>query len=165
LASDVQLWAEAERGVKRDYGALPDECGRYFIIRCIIDSQVKDVVESTEKNIAEANIKSADDARNCATPLVRYSPDRKKRNLELRRYLYKNLYFNPVVHQPNHRAGRMLEELFRHLLEHRQSFGDLARKRVRKDGWPRVVCDYLAGMTDRYAILEHHRLFGAGAAQ
>jgi dGTPase len=54
----------------------------------------------------------------------------------------------------------MLEELFRYLLEHRESFGEAARKRVRNDGWPRVICDYLAGMTDRYAIQEHQRLCG-----
>src|SRR5947208_12687319 len=57
LGRDVPIWAEAARGVKRDYGELPDECRRYFIIRCIIDSQVKDVVETTEKNIGQAGIK------------------------------------------------------------------------------------------------------------
>src|SRR3954470_2653150 len=47
LRADVQIWAEAARGLKRDYGDLPDESRRYFIIRCIIDSQVKDVVQTT----------------------------------------------------------------------------------------------------------------------
>lgn len=161
LARDVEVWAEAARDVKRDYGDLPDECRRYFIIRCIIDSQVKDVVETTEKNIAESAIKTADDARACGKPLVRYSQRRKKLNLQLRRYLYKNLYFSPEVHEPNRRAGTLLPELFHYLLKHRGTFGDLARKRARKDGWSRVICDYLAGMTDRYAIQEHERLIGA----
>src|SRR5256885_2217626 len=51
LARDVPIWAEAALGVKRAYRELADECRRYFIIRCIIDSQVKDVVETTERNI------------------------------------------------------------------------------------------------------------------
>ena len=65
-----------------------------------------------------------------------------------------------MVHEPNVRAVRMLEELFNHCLEHHQEIGEQARKRARKDGWHRAVCDYLSGMTDRYTIQEHHRLFG-----
>jgi dGTPase len=160
LEKDVRIWADAAREIQRDYGVLPDECRRYFVIRCIIDFQVKDVVETAEKNIAAARVETADDVRKCGKPLVRYSEERKKLNLQLRRYLYQNLYFNPVVHEPNRNAGRLLEEMFGYFLKHREGFGDLARARARKDGWPRVVCDYLAGMTDRYAIQEHQRIFG-----
>jgi dGTPase len=92
--------------------------------------------------------------------LVQYSPRRRNINLEVRDYLYRNLYFNPEVHEPNRRAVRMLEELFHHYLEYHHELGEQARKRARKDGWQRAICDYLAGMTDRYAIQEHQRLFG-----
>src|SRR5205814_153765 len=117
LVRDVEIWAEAARGVKRDYGDLPDECRRYFIIRCIIDSQVKDVVETTEKNIADAPVKSADEARAQSKPLVQYSLERRESNLQLREYLYENVYYSPEVYEPNRRAIRMLEELF-HYYEH-----------------------------------------------
>ena len=80
--------------------------------------------------------------------------------LELRDYLYKNLYYNPVVHEPNLRAVRMLEELFRYFLKHPEEMGERVRVRARKEGWNRAICDYLSGMTDRYTIQEHHRLFG-----
>ena len=53
----------------------------------------------------------------------------------------------------------MLEELFHHYVGHRGHFGAAARKLARQDGWPRVICDYLAGMTDRYAMQEHKRVF------
>ena len=104
----------------------------------------------------------ADEVRTQPKSLAQYSPERRKLNLELRNYLYKNLYYNPQVHRPNLRAGRMLEALFRHYLEHPAEIGDLARKRGRKLGWHRAVCDYIAGMTDRYAIATHQRLFGLG---
>jgi dGTPase len=58
------------------------------------------------------------------------------------------------------RAVRMLEHLFGHFIKHPEEIGGLTRKRIRKDGRHRAVCDYLAGMTDRYAINEYHRLFG-----
>lgn len=160
LRRDVHLWNVAARMVAKEHGPLAAESRRYFTIRCIIDLQVKDVVGTTEKRLADAGVQSADEVRLQSSPLVQHSPTRRKQNLELREYLYKNLYYNPVVHQPNVRAVRMLEQLFNHFLEHPEQIGALSRKRIRKDGVHRAVCDYLAGMTDRYAIMEHQRLFG-----
>ena len=160
LNREVRLWRHATRAVEREYGPLPDECRRYFIIRCIIDLQVKDVVHTTEDFIRRAGVSSADEVRLQPRPLVQYSPKRHELNLELRRFLYKNLYYNRAVNQPHLRSQRVLVELFRHYLDHHGELGGQARKRARRDGWPRAVCDYLAGMTDRYAALEHQRLFG-----
>ena len=92
--------------------------------------------------------------------LVQYSPERRELNLELRDYLYKNLYYNPVVYQPNLRAVRMLERLFKYYLAHPREIGKGARRRSRQTGLHRAVCDYLAGMTDRYVALEYKRIFG-----
>ena len=158
LRKEVKLWRTANNAVEREFGKLPDECRRYFIIRCIIDLQVKDVVETTEEQIRKAGVKTARDVRLQAKPLVRYSPARVKENQELRRFLYQNLYFNPVVDEPHIRARRILEELFKYYLGHHDALGLAARKRARRDGWPRAICDYLAGMTDRFALLEHQRL-------
>ena len=160
LSRDVRIWHQAARKVKKEHGDLPDECRRYFIIRCIIDEQVKDVVENTEQRIYDAGVKTTDDVRLQPKALVQYSPTRRDLNLELRDYLYENLYYNPVVHEPNLRAVRMLEELFNYYLEHPKEIGGQAQKRARKAGRYRAICDYIAGMTDRYAILEHQRLFG-----
>ncbi len=160
LRRNVEIWRIAARAVEKEFGPLADdESRRYFTIRCVIDMQVKDVVERTEELIAESGVKSADEVRLQPRSLVQYSPKRRKQNLELRDYLYQNLYYNPVVHQPNVRAVRMLEQLFNYFIEHPKEIGTLSRNRIRKDGRHRAVCDYLAGMTDRYAILEHQRLF------
>lgn len=160
LGKEVRLWNLAARTVKKQYGALADECRRYFTIRCIIDMQVKDVVETSEACILAAGVQSADEVRLESKHLVLHSRERREQNLELRKYLYKNLYYNPVVHKPNQRAVRMLEQLFNHFIENPGQIGTLSRKRIRKEGLYRAVCDYLAGMTDRYLIMEHQRLFG-----
>lgn len=160
LRKEVHLWHDADLSVRKEFGKLPDECRRYFIIRCLIDSQVKDVVETTERMIASGGIRRADDARLQARAVVQYSPERRRLNLQLRKYLYKNLYYNPKVHEPNLRAIRMLEELFNFYLEHPKQIGERAQKQARKVGVHRAVCDYLSGMTDRYAILQYQRLFG-----
>ena len=162
LRRDVTLWNRADRQIRRAQGVQPDECRRYFIIRCLIDSAVQDVVKTTEAAIAKAGVKTADDVRAQPRPLVQYSAERRKLNVELRKYLYQNLYYNPAVHEPNMRAVKMLGDLFEYFLTHRAEIGGQARKCARREGWPRAVCDYLAGMTDRYAIATHARLFPAG---
>jgi dGTPase len=160
LNREVRIWHQAARTVRTEYGELPDECRWYFIIRCIIDGQVRDVVETTEKRIAAAKVKSAEDVRLQPKPLVQYSSKRRALNLELRDYLYDNLYYNPIVHEPNQRAVRMMEQLFQYYVEHPQAVGGQSRKRAGKVGLYRAVCDYIAGMTDRYVIKEYERLIG-----
>ena len=138
---------------------MADECRRYFIIRCITDLQVKDVVTTTEQLIRKAGVTSADDVRLQPRPLVRHSLGRRALNLQLRSFLYKNLDYNPAVNEPHRRSRQILAELFQRYLKHHDEVGSQARRRARRDGWPRAICDYLAGMTDRYAIQEHQRLF------
>jgi dGTPase len=160
LAANVRVWAHAAKLVKREYGSLPDESRRYFTIRTIIDMQIRDVVENSERLIAKSGVSSADEVRLCARALVRHGPERRKLNLELRRYLYKNLYYNPVVHRPNLRAVKMLGQLFDYFLAHPGEIGENSRKRIKQTGLHRAVCNYLAGMTDRYVMLECERIFG-----
>ena len=160
LAKNVRVWAHAAKLVKKEYGKLPDESRRYFTIRTIIDMQIRDVVETSERLIEKAGVKSADDVRLCAKPLVQHSAERSKLNLELRHYLYKNLYYNPVVHQPNLRAVKLLGQLFKYFMAHPKEIGESSRKRIKKVGLHRAVCDHIAGMTDRYVMLECERLFG-----
>jgi dGTPase len=160
LRRRVRLWARAARLVKKEHGDLPDECRRCFIIRTIIDLQIKDVVGTSERLIRAAGVQSADDARRCVKKLIRYSAGRRELNAELRRYLYKNLYYNSVVNEPHIRAKQLLRELFHFYLKHPREVGEQARKQIRKAGLHRAVCDYIAGMTDRYAMQEHQRIFG-----
>lgn len=160
LMRDVRLFAEACRSVRQKHGELSAEIRRYFIIRCMIDLQVRDVVETSEAAILASGVKTADEVRRQPRPLVQHSRKRRGMNSELRAYLYKNLYFNPGVMEPNRRAGEMLSELFRYFVQHPREIGASSRKRARKAGWHRAICDYISGMTDRYTILEHQRLFG-----
>jgi dGTPase len=159
LFRKVRVWAQAARLVKKEHGDLPDECRRYFIIRTIINMEIKDVVETSERLILAADVRSADDARRCARALIQYSAGRRAQNLELRRYLYKNLYYNRAVHDPHIRANQLLKDLFGFYLKHPKEIGEQARKQIRRNGLHRAVCDYIAGMTDRYVIQEYQRLF------
>jgi dGTPase len=160
LTRNVRVFAQAARLVKKQFGNLPDESRRYFIIRTIIDMQIHDVVETSEQLILAAKVNSADNVRRFPKALIQHSPERRELNLELRDYLYKNLYYNPIVHKPNLRAVKMLEELFNYFLKHPKEIGGNAQRRLEKIGLHRAVCDYLAGMTDRYVMSEYEKIFG-----
>jgi dGTPase len=160
LVREVRLFAESARAVKKEYAALSDESRRHFTIRCLIDRQVRDVVQTTEAAILASGVRTADDVRRQPRPLVEHSARRRQWNLELRKFLLRDLYSNPEVFEPNNRAGIMLGDLFHYYLEHPREIGASSQKRARRSGWLRAICDYLSGMTDRYAMLEHQRLFG-----
>jgi dGTPase len=164
LQRDVRVWRLAAQKVRRLHGSLPSEVRWYFTIRCIIDDQVHDVVETTEKRLAVSRVNSADAVRQQRRPLVAYSSERRALNLELRKYLYSELYLSDAVHAPNARATEMLRALFPYYLAHPEAMGEGSRRRIERDGLPRAVCDYLAGMTDRYAAEEFQRWVGAPAA-
>lgn len=160
LLEEVGIWKVAAASVRRKFGRLPDESRRYYTIREIIDGQVIDVVETTEARLRKAGVGSADAVRGTPRALVQYSPERRRLNLELRKFLYRNLYYHPAVDEPNHRATRMLGELFHRYVEKPAEMGEGAGGRVPEIGLHRAVCDAIASMTDRFCIEEHHRLFG-----
>ncbi len=158
LKQNVKLWHDADAAIRAEHGELADECRRYYIIRCLIDSQVHDVVETSGELISKSGVLSVDEVRLQDNPLIQYSSERRETNLELREYLYENLYYNPKVHEPNQRGVKLLEALFVYFLKHPDAIGSQSRSRIEVEGLHRAICDYLAGMTDRYVALEHKRL-------
>ena len=158
LERDIPSWRDASGFMHSQHDDLADECRHYFIIRCLIDDQVHDVVHTTEANIAQAGVTSADSVRAQVKPLVAYSMARHEANLQLRTYLYENLYYNNAVHEPHKRATTLLGELFHYFKEHPEAMGSHAQTQISRDGLHRAICDHLACMTDRFAIQEHSRL-------
>ena len=161
LERDIDCWKNASERIRDEHGDLPEECRHYFIIRCLIDEQVHDVVGTTEANIAAAGVASADNVRRQKNGLVAYSPARREANLQLRAYLYKNLYFSEVVSEPHKRATRLLGELFRHYQAHPGDLGQFAESMIAEHGLERSICDHLACMSDHTVIREHERLLNA----
>jgi dGTPase len=103
-------------------------------------------------------VQSADEVRKQSAPLIRYSDDLFEANRELRRFLYRNVYYHPRVAEVNQRACEMLRMVFESYIVDPSQLGETAAKRMEAEGLPRTVCDYIAGMTDRYLLEEHARL-------
>jgi dGTPase len=128
------------------------------IIRDIIDLQVRDVVATSAAMIAAAAPASAGEVRRQPGPLICYSDELLAANRELRRFHNQNVYFHPRVAEVNRRAGEMLRAVFEAYLREPERLGDAAARRIEREGLHRTVCDYLAGMTDRYLLEEQARI-------
>lgn len=157
--AELEVWQESATDVAAHFPQLQGREFRAYVIRCIIDRQVADVVETSARRIAESGVQSADEVRRHATPLIAYSEGRLKANQRLRKFLYQNLYYHPRVAGANQQACDRLREVFRAYLEDPAMLGKTTARRVEADGLHRTVCDYISGMTDRYLSEEHERLF------
>jgi len=155
----LQAWRETERQVRCDFPQLKGKEFRAYVIRCLIDRQVADVIRTSSARIDTSGVRSADDVRAQAKPLIAYSDSLRRANLQLRKFLYQHLYYHPRVAGANNAACRMLGEVFEAYLKKPELLGEATSRRVEEVGLHRTVCDYISGMTDRYLLDEHVRLF------
>lgn len=158
----LAIWRESHEAVQEHFPRLKGREQTSYVIRCIIDRQVENVVSTSSKAIAASGVTSVTEVRRNPRPLIQYSRGLLKANQALRRFLYKNLYYHPRVAGVNQRACEMLADVFRAYLENPKRLGKRTRRRLKKEGLHRTVCDYLSGMTDRYLIEQHRRLFEDG---
>lgn len=156
---ELEVWQHSYDEVRRHFPKLKGQALHRYVIRCIIDREVQDVIATSSEMIAASGAQSADDVRQQKKPLIRYSLRLLKANKALRKFLYKNLYYHPRVASANQRACQLLRDVFAAYLRNPKLLGDGTAQRVKRDGLPRAVCDYLSGMTDRYLLEEHERLF------
>jgi dGTPase len=155
---EVQLWRRSCDRVQEKFpGACEPELHK-LIVRDIIDVQVRDVVTASAQAIAESGVTSPDEARHHERALVCYSDELQAETQELRGFLYKNVYFHPRVAEVNRRACGMLRAVFEAYVRSPDLLGEQAAQRIASEGLHRTVCDYVAGMTDRYLMEEYARL-------
>jgi dGTPase len=158
-----EVWRRSLRAVLARYPDAREPELHKLIIRDIIDTEVRDLVSTSAKSIANAGVQSADEVRQQSVPLICYSDDFFQANRDLREFLYQNVYYDSRVSEVNRRACEMLRQVFQVYLADPDKLGETAAKRIEVEGLHRTVCDYIAGMTDRYLMEEHARIAKVGA--
>jgi dGTPase len=154
----IELWSEIRHQRKMAAGIKP-EVRRYQIIRSLIDLEVTDLIEQSLKNIKKAGIRTPKQAMDHANFVVAFSPELAKKREELRVFLRTKLYRHYRVVRMTDKARRFIRALFEVYLAKPEQLSPGSQKRLKQEGTHRVICDYIAGMTDRYAILEYERMF------
>ena len=153
---EVELFERYRREALAEYPQLEGRRVLYETIRRMLSAQVYDVIDATRAAIEMAKPADADDVRN-APPLVAFSDAMQAQSNELKRFLFRNLYRHPQVAQTTEQAQQVVRELFAAYLGRPAEMPvSYAERRDRH----RAVSDYIAGMTDRFAMREHERLTG-----
>jgi len=160
-----EVWRNSHRAVLARYTGAREPDLHKLIIRDIIDREVHDLVATSAESIAESSVQSTDDVRQQTAPLIRYSDELAEANRALRKFLYQNVYYHPRVAEVNGRACEMLRRVFETYLADPDRLGEGATRRVEKEGLHRTVCDYIAGMTDRYVMEEYARIRRDGVVE
>jgi dGTPase len=153
----VRIFARHMRVVLRQYPRLPPRRLRHETVRRMIDTLVTDLIRTSAENIRRHAPASIEEVR-LAQPLIAFSPRIREESLELKRFLHENLYRHYRVVRMSTKARRIVTELFAALLADTRLLPPEFQEQA-AEGAPRAIADYIAGMTDRYAILEHRRLF------
>lgn len=157
--AQVELWRETWMLVAGKYPGLAEERHVYQTISHLIGIFIDDVIATTRAQLADFNIVDQEQVRRHARPLVCFSPGLQRKNKLLKQFLFHHLYRHYKVERMRVKADRFLTKLFE---SYRKNPTLLPRREQEKFdlyGRERVICDYIAGMTDRFALDEFKRLF------
>ena len=153
----VALFREVHDAVQA--GAHDERIVRHQVVRRIIDRCARDLIETTREALESARVSSLEGVRRAGRRLVVYSPEMAARVRELKDFLLANLYRHYRVVRMGDKAGRIVRDLFSSFVGEPRQLPPHYQEQIQRDGVHRVVCDYVAGMTDRFALDEHRKLF------
>ncbi|WP_420467218.1 deoxyguanosinetriphosphate triphosphohydrolase [Panacagrimonas sp.] len=163
---EVPLFARHHDTARATYGRIGPKQERHETIRAIINTLVLDLIAHSRSRIDAAAPTHIDDVRRQSQPLIAYSAEIGAANRELKTFLRDNLYLHHRVYRVMTKARKVVRELFAALFEDARLMPPefFAQSQQREGqhgetGRARAVADYIAGMTDRYALDEHERLF------
>jgi len=140
-----------------EYPGLDSKRLLFETIRRMLSAQVYDIIDATGQALRQGEGIADLEAVRAAPPLVRFSPEMRTASSELKRFLFAKLYRHPQVQQTRLRAEQVLRDLFR---IYRSEPAQLPPDFAGAADAPRACADYIAGMTDRFALREHQRLTG-----
>jgi dGTPase len=158
---DLAIWGTVMRSIGEKLECRLDDLLRSRVIRRLIGIEVTDAITNTAASLAELSARTPDDIRRVGANIAAFSPELAEMNLQLKAFLLQNFYRHPRLVRMSAKAHRLLSDLFLAYLNEPLQLPHEIQARIRRgpDSVQRVVCDYIAGMTDRYAILEHKKLF------
>jgi dGTPase len=160
----ITLFAGQYDKVLHRYPDIPPRRTIYETIRRMINQVVTDLIENSRRRIEQSGIGDIEDVRRHPEPLIAYTPEVAEKSRELKRFLRQNLYAHERVTRMMGEAVQIVRQLFEAFMKDSTLLPPQYQEKLRQPNGAgaqaRVVADYIAGMTDRYAMREHVRLFG-----
>ena len=158
MLSGMTLWEVVAESVGW-HGPVFDEMTRHRLIRRLISMEVNDLVHTTAQRLRESNVKSVEELQGLPYNVISFSEDMIRRNRQLKDFLYNNLYRHHRVVRMAVKAERIIGDLFRGYQSDPEMLPEHVQGLLNERGLERTICDYIAGMTDRYAVEEYQKLF------
>lgn len=159
---DVPLVGPIFAEVERDFPDADASRRIHEAVRRLIGAMVNDLIEETQRRIAALNPQSPEDIRYHTHPIAGFSEDMRSNDAEIKKFLFENMYRHYKLNRMTSKGRRVVKDLFTLLLEEPGCLPTEERKRVvgaDKATTAQSIADFIGGMTDRYALDEHRRLF------
>lgn len=158
MLEGITLWEILAESVKWQSPVL-DELSRHRLIRRLIGLEVTDLVHATDQRLKESGVRSVEDLQRLSYNVIGFSEDMHRRNRELKDFLYANLYRHHRVVRMAVKAERIISDIFHSYQAEPEVLPDHVQDWIDDRGLERTICDYIAGMTDRFALQEHNKMF------
>ncbi|MCG8590999.1 MAG: deoxyguanosinetriphosphate triphosphohydrolase [Proteobacteria bacterium] len=152
------LFEEIRREVAERLGRAEERVLQAQVIVALINALVTDLVEHTARRLGTTELGSVEDVRRCRQRMLAFSPQMEPAKLALKRFLRENLYLHPTVLRTTQKAERIVKELVETYRQEPALLPSRVRDRFDAEGPARAIADYVAGMTDRFAVAEHRKL-------
>jgi dGTPase len=158
MLEGISLWEILTDQIKWR-GPEMEEVARHKLIRQLIGIEVTDLVTTTDSRLKDSGAQSPLEIQKLSYNVIGFSEDMNRRNRELKDFLYNKMYRNYRVVRMQAKAERIVEEIFDAYRDEPSTLPEQFQAFIDQRGLERTICDYIAGMTDRYAIEEHQKLF------
>ena len=157
IASGVHLFDRCFREVQALYPNAPEKLQFNEALKRVFDHLVGDLIAGTKQRLADAGIRSLADVRRHSHRLAAFSPPVEQERRKIKHFLYENLYFSPALEGEKDDAERIIGELFAHWMEEPDDLPRSYREKAAHEPLPRVICDYIAGMTDPFIYQQYEK--------
>jgi len=160
IRDGVPIFDRLYRAMERKYPAAKEKLKFNEALKRLLDTLVTDVIESTCARLTQKRISSLEQVRACSSRLVALGARRARENHELKTFLSARLYTHRHVHDARRKPIVCIHRLFEHFVAHPRSLPGFYFLQSQQEPLHRVVCDYIAGMTDNYLLEQHRKLLG-----
>ncbi|KPK99687.1 MAG: deoxyguanosinetriphosphate triphosphohydrolase [candidate division Zixibacteria bacterium SM23_73_3] len=157
--NQITLWGDLAENLKKQYPQLSPSQRRHQLVRTLINFEVSDLIKETKRIIQKYQIKTLEDVRNAGENTVKFSKTTKELNSQLRGFLFEKMYRHYRMIRMADKARRIITQLFEAYLEDSNQLPPLFRQRLKNEDKMQLISDYIAGMTDRFALQEYKKLF------
>jgi dGTPase len=158
MLSGIELWDRVVENFAKQSCNL-DDLSRHEIIRELVGLEVDSMIQNSAARIEQSDVKTLHGLQALPYNVVGFDEAMKKRNRELKDFLFANMYRHYRVVRMQQKAERVLSELFKAYIREPAMLPSQFQKQIDVKGKERTICDYLAGMTDRFAVEEYQKLF------